>query len=178
MPVQRFLDLHMISDSGRASACTNFGIFFRFSRFSPFAEEGFTCLDHSAMRKKKALWALLPALIAFLFPTVCVIAPSSSLELNNCHGDLCGPMRSSVVLQLVDCSFGEVRQFGVWFDRQKVTWGSKNRISNLVGFCVALYFSVSRNSVFHACTAILRLVHDFWLRKGLSLYKLWDFLPL
>ena len=43
----------MISDSGRASACTNFGIFFRFSRFSPFAEEGFTCLDHSAMSKKK-----------------------------------------------------------------------------------------------------------------------------
>ena len=42
----------MISDSGRASACTNFGIFFRFSRFSPFAEEGFTCLDHSAMSKK------------------------------------------------------------------------------------------------------------------------------
>ena len=28
-------------------------IFFRFSRFSPFAEEGFTCLDHSAMSKKK-----------------------------------------------------------------------------------------------------------------------------
>ena len=25
----------------------------------------------------------------------------------------------------------------------------------------AVYFSVSRNSVFHACTAILRLVHDF-----------------
>ena len=48
----------------------------------------------------------------------------------------------------------------------------------LAGFCVALYFSVSRNSVFHACTVILQLVHDFWLRKGLSLYKLWDFLPL
>ena len=47
--VQRSLDLYMISDSGRASACTNFVIFFRFSRFSPFAEEGFTCLDHSAM---------------------------------------------------------------------------------------------------------------------------------
>ena len=55
-------------------------------------------------------------------------------------------------------------------------WGL--RWGFLVGFCVALYFSVSRNSVFHACTAILRLVHDFWLRKGLSLYKLWDFLPL
>ena len=53
MPVQRSLDLYMISDSGRASVCTNFGIFFRFSRFSPFAEEGFTCLDHSAMSKKK-----------------------------------------------------------------------------------------------------------------------------
>ena len=55
MPVQWSLDLYMISDSGRASACTNFGIFFRFSRFSPFAEEGFTCLDHSAMSKKKKL---------------------------------------------------------------------------------------------------------------------------
>ena len=41
------------SDSGRASVCANFGIFFRFSRFSPFAEEGFMCLDHSAMSKKK-----------------------------------------------------------------------------------------------------------------------------
>ena len=41
------------SDSGRASACTNFVIFFRFSRFSPFAEEGFTCFDHSVMSKKK-----------------------------------------------------------------------------------------------------------------------------
>ena len=50
---ERFLDLYMISDSGRASACTNFGLFFRFSRFSPFAEEGFTCLDHSAMNEKK-----------------------------------------------------------------------------------------------------------------------------
>ena len=58
----------------------------------------------------------------------------------------------------------------------KMDWGL--RWGFLLGFCVALYFSVSRNSVFHACTAILRLVHDFWLRKGLSLYKLWDFLPL
>ena len=58
----------------------------------------------------------------------------------------------------------------------KMDWGL--RWGFLVGFCVALYFSVSRNSVFHACTVILRLVHDFWLRKGLSLYKLWDFLPL
>ena len=55
-------------------------------------------------------------------------------------------------------------------------WGL--RWGFLVSFCVALFFSVSRNSVSHACTAILRLVHDFWLRKGLSLYKLWDFLPL
>ena len=30
----------------------------------------------------------------------------------------------------------------------------------LVGFCVALCFSVSRNSVLHACAAILRIVHD------------------
>ena len=29
------------------------GFFFRFSRFSPFAEEGFTCLDHSMLSKKK-----------------------------------------------------------------------------------------------------------------------------
>ena len=43
----------MVSDSGRSSACTNFGMLFRFCRFSPFAEEGFTCLDHSMMSKKK-----------------------------------------------------------------------------------------------------------------------------
>ena len=48
----RVPNAYMISDSGRALACTNFGIFFRCSRFSPFAEEGFTCLDHSAMSKK------------------------------------------------------------------------------------------------------------------------------
>ena len=41
------------SDSGRASACTNFVIFYRFIRFSTFAEEGFTCLDHSMLSKKK-----------------------------------------------------------------------------------------------------------------------------
>ena len=59
------------SDSGRASVCTYYGIFFRFNRFSPFAEEGFislisllslfspiagegfTCLDHSMLSKKK-----------------------------------------------------------------------------------------------------------------------------
>ena len=45
----------MVSDSGRSSACTNFGMLFRFCRFSPFAEEGFTCLDHSMMSKKKAV---------------------------------------------------------------------------------------------------------------------------
>ena len=73
MPVQRSLDLYMISDSGRASACTNFGIFFRFSRFSPFAEEGFTCLDHSAMSKKKIFDTILvlrvppPFVLAKLF---------------------------------------------------------------------------------------------------------------
>ena len=47
------LRLVLDSDSGRASACTYFVIFFRFSRFSPFAEEGFTCFDHSVMSKKK-----------------------------------------------------------------------------------------------------------------------------
>ena len=41
------------SDSGRASACTNFWIFFALDVFSPFAEEGFTCLDHSILGKKK-----------------------------------------------------------------------------------------------------------------------------
>ena len=41
------------SDSGRASACTNFGIFIALDVFSPFAEEGFTCLDHSMLSKKK-----------------------------------------------------------------------------------------------------------------------------
>ena len=55
----------MISDSGRASACTNFGIFFRFSRFSPFAEEGFTCLDHSAMSKKKKFYGIVICRQAF-----------------------------------------------------------------------------------------------------------------
>ena len=47
------------SDSGRVSACTNFWIFFRFCRFSPFAEEGFTCLDHSMMSKKAGCWGRL-----------------------------------------------------------------------------------------------------------------------
>ena len=40
--------------SGKASVCTNFGVFIRFCRFSPFAEEGFTCLDHSMLSEKKA----------------------------------------------------------------------------------------------------------------------------
>ena len=39
--------------TGRTSACTNFVIFYRFRRFSTFAEEGFTCLDHSMLSKKK-----------------------------------------------------------------------------------------------------------------------------
>ena len=43
----------MVSDSRRSSACTNFGMLIRFFRFSPFAEEGFTCLDHSMLSKKK-----------------------------------------------------------------------------------------------------------------------------
>ena len=41
------------SDSGRASACTYFVIFYRFRRFSTLAEEGFTCLDHSLLSEKK-----------------------------------------------------------------------------------------------------------------------------
>ena len=48
------------ADSGKASVCTNFGVFIRFCRFSPFAEEGFTCLDHSMLSKKKSpfCWSL------------------------------------------------------------------------------------------------------------------------
>ena len=38
--------------------------------------------------------------------------------------------------------------------------GLKFAVRFLVGFCMALCFSVSRNLVLHACTAILRLVHD------------------
>ena len=63
MTVQQPSDLYMISDSGKASVCTNFGVIIRFCRFSPFAEEGFTCLDHSMLskeKKKKSLKLVFP----------------------------------------------------------------------------------------------------------------------
>ena len=67
------------SDSGRASACTNFGIFFALDVFSPFAEEGFTCLDHSMMSKKKN--AFVPAFVCMLNYSL-LTRESSSRELS------------------------------------------------------------------------------------------------
>ena len=46
-----------------------FGIFLRFSRFSPFAEEDFTYLDHSMLSKKKAAFGSFKIWhIEFLYP--------------------------------------------------------------------------------------------------------------
>ena len=52
MPVQRSSDLYMILTPEGLQSVQTVDFFFRFCRFSPFAEEGFTCLDHSMLNKK------------------------------------------------------------------------------------------------------------------------------
>ena len=58
MPVQRSSDLYMILTPEGPQSVQTLEFFFCFSRFSPFAEEGFTCLDHSMLSKKKKLGTL------------------------------------------------------------------------------------------------------------------------
>ena len=55
MPVQRSLDLYMILTPEGPLLVQTLGFFFALDVFSPFAEEGFTCLDHSMLSKKKIL---------------------------------------------------------------------------------------------------------------------------
>ena len=53
MLVQRSSDLYMMLIPEVLSLYKLWNFYFRFSRFSPFAEEDFTCLDHSMLSKKK-----------------------------------------------------------------------------------------------------------------------------
>ena len=69
------------SDSGRASACTNFVIFYRFRRFSTFAEEGFTCLDHSMLSKKKKERLSLSVIAAVIWISKIASLPPSKKKM-------------------------------------------------------------------------------------------------
>ena len=53
MPVQRSLDLYMILTPEGPQLVQTLGFCFALHVSSPFAEEGFTCLDHSLLSKKK-----------------------------------------------------------------------------------------------------------------------------
>ena len=83
------LRLAQNADSGKTSVCTNFGVFIRFCRFSPFAEEGFTCLNHSMFsgKKKNIPSSLRPLLSSpvirviwiFVLPLICQLFSFSGL---------------------------------------------------------------------------------------------------